>query len=114
MCADCQCEALERGGGRQRRRDGEPQGADGTGGGGIISPLHYKRSGTALEDVKNKGQGNITLLCLVKGGQVYGALLAALCKRRDIQLCCIMQHYATNRPERLALPYRINGIYAKK
>ena len=75
-----------RGGGRQPAPDGEPPaGADGTGGRGIINLLQDQRSGTAKEINRgnNKGQGYITLLCLVSSGKLFGARIAASCKRRD-------------------------------
>ena len=63
---------------RQRRRNGEPSGADGTGGGGII-------------------QGALIIVSGIFGACFFGALLAALplglSKKRDKKMCQITTYY---------------------
>ena len=73
-------------GASRRLMGSHPWGADGTReAGGIINPLQYQRSGTAkkINRGNNRGQGYITLLCLVSSGKLFGARIAAYCKRRD-------------------------------
>jgi len=89
MCADGRahvfCARSGEAGVRGARR-GAPLGGGWEGRQGDNKPAAIPlRSGTAKEinSGNNRGQGDITMLCLVSNGQLFGAGIAKYCKRRD-------------------------------